>query len=80
VPKIFKPIPRQRWCMGMSKQVDHGLMHGLNHLCLHSQHLLKSRRKGWQRVGILVTVVLPIVLSIVGSDMVPYVGHLKYEH
>jgi hypothetical protein len=38
-----------------------------------------SRQRGWWRVGILV-VVLPIVLSIVGGDMVPCVGHLKYEH
>jgi hypothetical protein len=61
-------------------QVEHGLLHGLKHLCLHSQHLLKSRRKGWRRVGILVVVVLPIVLIIVGGNMVPCVGQLKYEH
>jgi hypothetical protein len=56
-------------------QVDHGLLHGLRHLRLHSQHLLKSRR--W--VGVLV-VVLSIVFSVVGGDTVPYIGHLKYEH
>jgi hypothetical protein len=27
-------------------QVDHGLLHGLKHLCLHSQHLLKSKWRG----------------------------------
>jgi hypothetical protein len=59
--------------------VDHGLLHGLKHLCLHSQHLLKSRRRGWWWVGVIVIVVLPIVLSIVGGDSVPCVGHLKYE-
>jgi hypothetical protein len=60
-------------------QVDHGLLHGLKHLCLHIQHLLKSKRRGWRRVGVLV-VVLPTVFSIVGGDMVPCVGHLKYEY
>jgi hypothetical protein len=60
-------------------QVDHGLPHGLKHLCLHSQHLFKSRQRGWRRVGRIVVVVLPIVLSIVGGDAVPCVGHLKYE-
>jgi hypothetical protein len=44
---------------------------------LHSQHLLKSRWRGWRRVDILV--VLPIVvLSVV--VVVPCVGHLKYKH
>jgi hypothetical protein len=65
--------------MGLSMQVDHDLLHGLKHLYLHSQHLLKSRQKGWWRVGVLV-VVLPIVLSVVGVDMVPCVGYLRYEH
>jgi hypothetical protein len=60
-------------------QVDHGLLHGLKHLCLHSQHLLKSKQKGWRRVGVLV-VVLSIDFSIVGGYMVPCVGHLKYEY
>jgi hypothetical protein len=27
-------------------QIDHGLLHGLEHLTLHSLHLLKSRRRG----------------------------------
>jgi hypothetical protein len=60
-------------------QVDHGLLHGLKHLWLHSQHLLKSKQKRWWRVGILV-IVLPVVFSIIGSTMVPCVGHLKYEY
>jgi hypothetical protein len=55
------------------------MLHGLKHLLLYSQHLLKSRRREWRRVGILVVVVLPIVLSIVGGDMVLCVSHLKYE-
>jgi hypothetical protein len=60
-------------------QVDHDLLHGLKHLCLHSQHLLKSRWRGWWWVGILIVVVLPIVLSVVGSNTVLCVDHLKYE-
>jgi hypothetical protein len=79
VLKISKPIPRWRWRLGLCMQVDHGLLYGLKHLCLHSQHLLKSRRREWRRVVILV-VVLPIVFSIAGGDTVPRVGHLKYEY
>jgi hypothetical protein len=55
--------------------VDHGLLHDLKHLYLHSQHLLKSR---WRRVDILV--VLSIVVLSVVVVMVPYVGHLKCKH
>jgi hypothetical protein len=58
-------------------QDDQGLLHGLKHMCLHSQHLLKSKRRGWRWVGFLV-VVLPVVFSIVGGDTVPCVDHLKY--
>jgi hypothetical protein len=59
-------------------QVDQGLLHGLKHLCLHSQHLLNSKRRGWRRVGFLV-VAFPIVFSIASGDTVPHVDHLKYE-
>jgi hypothetical protein len=38
--------------------------------------LVKSRRRGWWRVDILV--VLPIVVPVVVVVAVPYVGHLKY--
>jgi hypothetical protein len=58
-------------------QVDQGLLHGLKHMCLHSQHLLKSKRRGWWRVGFLV-IAIPIIFNIVGGDTVPYVDHLKY--
>jgi hypothetical protein len=51
--------------------VDQGLLHGLKHLGLHNQHLLKSRRRGWWRVDILV--VLPVVVAGL------CVGHLKYK-
>jgi hypothetical protein len=40
--------------------------------------LLKSRQRGWRRVGILVVVVLPIVLNVVGGDTIPCASHLKY--
>jgi hypothetical protein len=59
--------------------IDHGLLHGLEHLCLHSQHMLKSWWKGWRQVGVLVAV-LPIAFSVVGGDTIPCVGHLKYEY
>jgi hypothetical protein len=47
---------------------------------LHSQHLLKSRRRGWWRIDILVvlSIVVPVVVVIVVA--VPCVGHLKYKH
>jgi hypothetical protein len=32
-------------------QVDQGLLHGLKHLCLHSQHLLKGERRWWRNGG-----------------------------
>jgi hypothetical protein len=54
--------------------VDHGLQHSLKHLCLHNQHLLKSRQRGWWWVDILV--VLSVVVVVVA---VPCVGHLKYK-
>jgi hypothetical protein len=76
--KISQPISRQRWHLGLCMQVDQGLLHDLMHLYLHSQHLLKSKRRGWRRGGSLV-VALPVVFSIVGGDTVPYVDHLKYE-
>jgi hypothetical protein len=59
-------------------QVDQGLLHGLKHLCLDSQHFLKGKQRGWWRVGFLV-IALSITFSIVGGDTVPCVDHLKYE-
>jgi hypothetical protein len=76
--KISKPIPQWRWrCLRLSNlDVGHDLLHSLKHLCLHSQHMLKSRRRGWWRIDILVvlSVVVPVVVA-----AVPYVGHLKYK-
>jgi hypothetical protein len=79
VLKISKSIPWRQWRrLGLSSlHVNHGLLHGLKHLCLHNQHLLKSRRRGWRRVDILV--VLPIVVLSVVVVAVPCVGHLKYK-
>jgi hypothetical protein len=77
--KISQPIPRRRWRLGLCMQVDRGLLHGLKHLCLHSQDLHKSKWRGWRRVGVLV-VVLPVVFGIVCGDTVPCVGHLKCEY
>jgi hypothetical protein len=64
--------------LGVCMQVDQGLLYGLKHLCLHSQHLLKSKQRGWWWIGFLV-VASPIVFSIVGGDTVPCIDHLKYE-
>jgi hypothetical protein len=58
-----------------SLHVDQGLLHGLKHLSLHNQHMLKSRRRGWGRVDILV--VLPILVPVV-VVAAPFVDHLKY--
>jgi hypothetical protein len=77
--KLFKPIPR-RWGRRLrlsNLHVDQGLLHGLKHLGLHTQHLLKSRRRGWWRVDILV--VLPIVVPVVVVVAGPCVGYLKYK-
>jgi hypothetical protein len=57
-----------------SLHVDHGLLHSLNHLCLHHQHLLKSRQRRWRRVDILV--VLSVVVPVVVVVAVPRIGHL----
>jgi hypothetical protein len=61
-----------------SLHVDHGLLHSLKHLCLHSQHLLNSRQRGWRWIDMLVVlfVVVPIVVVVIA---VPCVGHLKYK-
>jgi hypothetical protein len=73
--KISKPIP-QRWWRHLrlsSLHVDHGLLHSLKHLCLHSQHLLKSRQRGWRQIDILIALSIVVVV-------VPCVGLLKYRH
>jgi hypothetical protein len=60
-----------------SLHVDQGLLHSLKHLCLHNEHLLKSRWREWQRVDI--PVVLSVVVPIVVVVVVPCIGHLKYK-
>jgi competence protein ComGC len=60
-----------------SLHVDHGLLYSLKHLCLHSQHLLKSRRRGWWWINILLVLSVVVVVVIIA---VPCVGHLKYKH
>jgi hypothetical protein len=77
--KISKPIPRWWWrrLRLSSLHVDHGLLHSLKHLCLHKQHLLKSRWRGRQWVDILD--VLSIIVPAVVVVAVPCVGHLKYK-
>jgi hypothetical protein len=50
--------------------VGHSLLHGLQHLGLHYQKLLKCWRWGWVGVGVVVVVVV-----LVGTT-VASVGHL----
>jgi hypothetical protein len=77
--QISKPIPRRWWwrLRLCSFHVDHGLLQGLNHLCLYSQHLLTCRWMGRQWVDILV--VLPIVILGIVVVAIPGMGHLKYK-
>jgi hypothetical protein len=77
--KLSKPISRWwgRRLRLSSLHVDQGLLHGLKHLCLHNQHLLKSRRRGWWWVDILV--VLLIIVPVVVVVVVSCVGYLKYK-
>jgi hypothetical protein len=57
-----------RWLMPLSLlHVGHSLLHGLQHLSLHYQNLLKCW--WWRRVGIIVVVVLI-------DTTVASVGHL----
>jgi hypothetical protein len=49
--KISQSISRWRWCLGLCMQVDHGLLHGLKHMCLYSQLLLKNKRRGCGRLA-----------------------------
>jgi hypothetical protein len=60
--------------------VDCDLLHSLKHLCLYSQHSLKSRWRGWWWIDILVVLsdVVPVVVVVVVSG--PCVGHMKYKH
>jgi hypothetical protein len=55
------------WLMPLSLvQVGHSLLHGLQHLSLHYQNLLKCW--WWRRVGIIVVVVVVVVL--IGTTVV----------
>jgi hypothetical protein len=82
VLKISKSIPRQRRLWLSSLHVDHSLLHSLKHLCLHSQHLLKSRQRGWRWMDILVVllIVVPVVVVVIIVVVVPCIGYLKYKH
>jgi hypothetical protein len=58
------------WCLRVLLHVDHGLLHGLEHLSFHHQNLLQ----GWWRVGSVV--VLSIIVLGVGIA-VPSVDHMN---
>jgi hypothetical protein len=65
------------WCWLVSLSllhVDHSLLHGLQHLSLHYEYLLKCW--WWRRVvGVVVIVVIVVVLVVIGTT-VASVGHL----
>jgi hypothetical protein len=56
-------LPRLcRWMLSLSLlHVGHNLLHGLRHMSLHDQHLLKH---WWRRVGIVVVLIGTIVVSV----------------
>jgi hypothetical protein len=41
-------------------QVDHDFLQGLKHLCLHSQHLLKSQQRGGSGLASLLLLFSPL--------------------
>jgi hypothetical protein len=66
--KLVTRLGLWRWLMPLSLQhVGHSLLHGLQHLSLHYQNMLKCW--WWRWVGVVVVVVL------IGT-MVASVGHL----
>jgi hypothetical protein len=68
--KLVTRLGLWRWMMSLSLvHVGHSLLHGLQHLSLHYQNLLKCW--WWRRVGIAVVVVLIVIGTTVAS-----VGHL----
>jgi hypothetical protein len=68
-PKFVTLLRLWCWLMPlMLLHVNHSLLHGLQHLSLHYQNLLKCW--WWRRVGIVVVIVV-----LVGST-VASVGHL----
>jgi hypothetical protein len=52
--------------------IDHGLLHGLEHLSLPGQNLFKCRW-GW----CVSSIVVPTIVVVVGGVAAPSVGHLK---
>jgi hypothetical protein len=58
-----------RWLVYLSLlHVHHSLLHDLQHLGLHDQHLLKCWR--WRRVGIVVIVLIGNTVTSVGHLMI----------
>jgi hypothetical protein len=58
-----------------SLHVDHGLLQSLKLLRLHSQYMLKSRRRWWIDILVVLHIVVPVVVVVV----IPCVCHLKYK-
>jgi hypothetical protein len=51
--------------------IDHGLLHGLEHLSMHGQNLFKCRW-GW----CVSSIVVPTIVVVVGGVAAPGVDHL----
>jgi hypothetical protein len=68
------------WCWLLSLSllhVGHSLLHGLQHLGLHDQHLLKH---WWRWVGIVVVVVLiDATVAIVGNLMIVKIFEIERD-
>jgi hypothetical protein len=72
--KLVSRLGLWRWLVSLSLlHVDHSLLHGLRHLSLHYQYLLKCW--WWRRVVGIVVVVVVVVLVVIHT-MVASVGHL----
>jgi hypothetical protein len=74
--ELSKPVMQlELWCLQLTLRfllVCHSLLHGLQHLGLHDEHLLQCWR--WRRVGIVVVVIIIVVVVLVGTT-VASVGH-----
>jgi hypothetical protein len=76
--KISQPISQRRWHLGCACRLTM-VCCMVQIICACIASTCSRVIEGGWRVGILV-VVLPIVFSIVGGDMVLCVGHMKHEY
>jgi hypothetical protein len=73
--KLVTRLGLWHWLMPLRLlHVGHSLLHGLQHLSLHYQNLLKCW--WWRRVGVVVVFVVVVVVVILVGTTVVSVGHL----